>query len=102
MTTNMEYATIIPGLPELNEEADPVISHLIDIRSNAIETGDIEAVIEELKWYRGLRDTAESISDEDRVTWKELHHRYQDLSDDQISNLIHKLDESENGDYINQ
>lgn len=98
----MEYETILPGVPELNEETDPVIQHLIDIRSRALVDGDIEAIIEELKWYQGLRDAAESIPDEDQITWKELHRRYQDLGDDQISELIHKLEESEQGDYINQ
>ena len=98
----MEYATILPGVPELNEETDPVISHLIDIRSRSLVEGDTEAIIEELQWYKSLRDSAESIPDEDQITWKELHRRYQNLGDDQIEDLIHKLAETENGDFINQ
>lgn len=97
----MIYETILPGVPEINQESDPVIQHLIDIRSRSLETGDIEAVIEELRWYKNLRDSAESIPNEDQITWKELHRRYQDLSDDQIEDLIHKLEGSENGDFIN-
>ncbi len=98
----MIYGTILSGTPEINEEQDPVIQHLIDIRSRSLVEGDIEAIIEELNWYKSLRDAGESIPEEDRITWKEIHRRYGTLSDDQIEELIHKLSESENGDYINQ
>jgi hypothetical protein len=98
----MTYETILPGTPELNQESDPVLEALIDIRQGGLVDGDVEATIEELRWYKNLRDAAESIGEDDRVTWRELHHKYQKLSDDQIEELIHKLEESENGDYINQ
>lgn len=98
----MEIETILPGTPEMFQDSNPVIDHLIELRTRLLTQGDFEAVIEELKWYQGLRDSAESIDNDDRLVWKELHQRYQDLSDDQIGELIHKLEESENGDYINQ
>lgn len=98
----MIYETILPGTPELNEETDPVIGALIDIRSRSLVEGDIEAIIEELRWYQNLRDAAESIYGEDQIVWKEIHRKYQHLSDEQIEDLIHKLEESETGDYINQ
>lgn len=94
--------TILPGTPEIYNDQDPVLSHLIEIRTRAVDRGDIEAVIEELHWYKSLRDNAESIDSEDQIVWKQLHRRYRDLSDDQIDDLVHKLAESENGDYLNQ
>ena len=84
------------------ESQDPVLDHLIELRSRLLTAGDVEATVEELKWYMGLRDSAESISDEDQIVWKQVHRTYQDLSDDQITDLIHKLEETEFGDYINQ
>jgi arsenate reductase-like glutaredoxin family protein len=94
--------TILPGRPEIYQEEDPVIQHLIDIRTRTPIREDIEAIIEELKWYMSSRDNAESILEEDRINWKELHRTYQDLSDDQILELINQLENSQNGDFINQ
>ena len=93
--------TILPGRREISED-DPVIAHLIDLRTRLTTQGDKEEAIEELRWYVGLRDRAESIPDEDQIVWKELHRTYGKLSDDQINDLIHRLDESEMGDFINQ
>lgn len=98
----MSMTTILEGRPEIYEDQDPVVQHLIEIRTRWVQESDVEAVLAELKWYQSLRDAAESINDEDRITWKELHRRYQDLSDDQITELTHKLSESQNGNYINQ
>lgn len=97
----MQMETILPGTPEIYQD-DAVNDHLIEIRTRAVEPSDVGAIIEELKWYQSLRDNAESIPQEDRILWKELHRRYQELSDDQITELVHKLEESGNGDYINQ
>ena len=97
----MPLETILPGQTELGED-DPVNSHLIDLRTRLTTRENIEAIIEELKWYLDLRDRAESVPDDGQIVWKELHRTYGNLSDDQISNLIHRLDESETGDYINQ
>ena len=97
----MPLKTILPGEPEISED-DPVIAHLINLRSRLITQEDKEATIEELKWYLDLRDRAESIPDEDQIVWEELDRTYGKLSDEQIADLIHRLDESEVGDFINQ
>ncbi|HEX5430219.1 MAG TPA: hypothetical protein VFX17_04050 [Patescibacteria group bacterium] len=94
--------TILPGVPEINESSDPVLDHLVELRTRLITQGDVESTIEELRWYMGLRDSAESIQPEDRIVWKQLHGVYQDLSDEQILRLINELDKTESGDYINQ
>ena len=98
----MSMETILPGSPEIFQENDPVTNHLIELRTRALTQGDMEAVIEELKWYMGLRDSAESINSEDQIVWKQLHRTYRDLSDDQISELVQRLEQSEFGDFINQ
>jgi hypothetical protein len=95
-------STILPGTPEIFEDENPVIQKLIDIRSRSPLPEDREEIIEELRWYQALRDNAESIPEEDRINWKNIHREFKNLSDDQIVELIHLLEESENGDYINQ
>ncbi len=94
--------TILPGKPEIYQEKDPVTDHLIELRTRLITPGDVEATMEELRWYLDLRDHAESIPEEDKINWKELHHSYQTLSDDQILELINQLQNTQNGDFINQ
>src|SRR5581483_12108432 len=98
----MPLETSLPDTPEIYANTDPVTEHLIEIRTRFVDRGDIEGIVEELRWYKSLRDNAESIGDEDQIVWKQLHRTYGNLSDDQIEDLVHKLDESENGDYINQ
>lgn len=98
----MHMETILPGTPEIYQNDDPVTDHLIELRLRLVTQGDVEATIEELNWYRSLRDGAQSIGEDDRLVWLELHRRYHGLSDDQIDDLVHKLQESEFGDYINQ
>lgn len=98
----MIMETILPGTPESYQENDPITAKLIDIRTNSLTQGDIEAQIEDLRWYIGLRDSGGSIPDDDRLHWEELDLEYSQFSDEQLANLISKLDSSEQGDYINQ
>jgi hypothetical protein len=98
----MYMETILPGMKEVFQDYDPVIEKLIEIRANSLTMGDIEATMEDLKWYRQLRDSGESIPDEDRVHWQELDLEYRHMSDEQITSLVSQLEKSENGDFINQ
>jgi hypothetical protein len=100
----MTLETILPGDKEIPDDDDnnPVIADLIEIKRQALVDGDIEAVIAELAEFRQMRDAAESITEEERTIWRELNHKYGKLSDDQITELIHDLENAENGDFINQ
>jgi hypothetical protein len=98
----MIYETILPGSTGTHSEEDPVINHLIELRSRLLTQEDVEATMDELRWYLDLRDHAESIPSEDHIVWKELHRTYGKLSDDQIIELISRLEQTEFGDYINQ